>query len=377
MSEKALYLFGSVRLESDENYILKNEYEKYNEISRYFLKTIIFSKSKKPKNFVGKNNLKIYFTGDKFFFDLRNLIFFNKNIFYDIKYRRRIYLVFQSPLKTLALLPFLLVLKIFYRKNIFILMEHHGDVFRQLSNYKGKYLLLIDYVIFPFLLFICCLCDLNRFTDKSYLKNISIKFIGYFSKIVVFPPYCIKPKSFYFKYGPKQFKSHINVLFLGNLIPIKNALNLIRAMKNIPNNYKLEICGEGTEKRKLENFVNRYFLDERIIFSRPVFNKDLIYKFENNDILVIPSFSESFSRLGLESLINGLPLVLTQNSPLINFFSEDIIKIDPKSPQSIAKGIILASKIKLDSSRANFILKKYFSAKEYAKNFVSALEIQN
>jgi glycosyltransferase involved in cell wall biosynthesis len=167
------------------------------------------------------------------------------------------------------------------------------------------------------------------------------------------------------------------VLFLGNLIPIKNASNLIKAMKNIPNNYKLEICGEGREKRKLENFVNRNFLDERIIFSRPIFNKDLIYKFENNDILVIPSFSESFSRLGLESLINGLPLVLTQNSPLINFFSEDIIKIDPKSPQSIAEGIILASKTKLDSRRANYILKNYFSAKEYAKNFVNALEIQN
>ena len=71
--------------------------------------------------------------------------------------------------------------------------------------------------------------------------------------------------------------------------------------------WDLEIIGEGGEKQSLISQINFHSLDERIRILPPV--PDIVKKYSNSNLFVIPSLWEGFPNSLAEAMSNGLPAV--------------------------------------------------------------------
>lgn len=105
----------------------------------------------------------------------------------------------------------------------------------------------------------------------------------------------------------------IQLLFVGRLVPGKQVGNLIRAVQEANmngSNIKLKIVGDGSEKLKLVNMVNR---DEKFSFEGAIYSKTELGRiFCSCDYLV------SYGNVGLNAIhamSYGLPVV-THDNPI-------------------------------------------------------------
>ena len=109
--------------------------------------------------------------------------------------------------------------------------------------------------------------------------------------------------------------------------------------------WKLVIVGEGKEKLKLIEKVNKYKLGDRIIFEN--FTNNIKEYFLNSSVLLLPSRWEGMPMIVLESLEMGVPVIsydITAVEPLITNGKEGIIvKSFDKDEFAIAMEKIVSS----------------------------------
>jgi len=100
------------------------------------------------------------------------------------------------------------------------------------------------------------------------------------------------------------------ILFVGNLLPVKNLDVLIKAMPKVDGEAILLIVGGGYAEEKYRKLVKKMKLEERVIFYGPVKNKEELAKIYNlASVTTVPSFYESFSLSTVESLSCGIPVI--------------------------------------------------------------------
>lgn len=138
---------------------------------------------------------------------------------------------------------------------------------------------------------------------------------------------------FVFDSTEKKQDDKIEFLFIGRIIKKKGLLEFLKLfMKmDIPNSY-LSIVGEGPFKVKLEEFVNKNQLNDRVIFKGVLNNSDSIGLLVRSDFLVITSLNanyKSYSMDGIptvifESLSNGVPVITTQVSGIPEFLYDNV-----------------------------------------------------
>lgn len=127
------------------------------------------------------------------------------------------------------------------------------------------------------------------------------------------------------------------VLFVGNLIRRKNVESLIEAKKIANSDYYLVIVGDGPLYKKLNKKVE----DENV--------RDVIFTGSRNDVeniipscdvLVLPSFSESFGIVLIEALACGKPVIGSDVGGITEIINEDVgLLINPNKVSSIASAI--------------------------------------
>lgn len=164
--------------------------------------------------------------------------------------------------------------------------------------------------------------------SKPILKKLFEKTVKKSSKLIVVNNFT---KKLYMKYAPEErieiiqpginideFKyvkkkdSNIEILFSGFLIRRKGVIYLIKAFKEISKNYKnisLKIVGDGPEKRNLESISNKSNLKNKIKFEGWVDHENLYKYYQNCDIFVLPSLSESFGQVLIEAMACGKPCI--------------------------------------------------------------------
>lgn len=127
------------------------------------------------------------------------------------------------------------------------------------------------------------------------------------------------------------------VLFVGNLIKRKNVESLLEAKKLAKTDYQLVVVGGGPllkslkEKVKNENIYNVVFTGARNDIERLI---------PACDMLVLPSFSESFGLVLIEALACGKPVIGSDVGGIREIISPSIgLLIDPHSPSTIANAI--------------------------------------
>jgi glycosyltransferase involved in cell wall biosynthesis len=113
----------------------------------------------------------------------------------------------------------------------------------------------------------------------------------------------------------------------------------ILAAKNI--NFKFLLIGEGEQKKEMQDLVDKYKLNEHIVFTGWVNRKDIPSLYGVMDLYVHAAIMEPFGFVVSEAMANGVPIVTTKTGAAADvlkhketcYFAED------RSPQSLADGI--------------------------------------
>lgn len=127
------------------------------------------------------------------------------------------------------------------------------------------------------------------------------------------------------------------VLFVGNLIKRKNVDSLLEAKKIADSDYYLIIVGDGPLFKKLKKKVEDENIPD-VIFAGS--RRDVENIIPGCDVLVLPSFSESFGLVLIEALACGKPVIGSNVGGISEIITKDVgLLVNPNNVNSISKAI--------------------------------------
>jgi len=144
------------------------------------------------------------------------------------------------------------------------------------------------------------------------------------------------------KYVPRKKPSGIRLLFVGNFIPRKGIIYLIRAFREIKKQVpeaELHIVGRRNEKSEYVQEARKESI-EGISFVDVVNERDLIRHFQESTMLVHPAVYEAFGMTLVESMACGTPVIASEVGGIPEVIGDSGILIKPKSPEAITKAVL-------------------------------------
>jgi glycosyltransferase involved in cell wall biosynthesis len=179
-------------------------------------------------------------------------------------------------------------------------------------------------------------------TSKFYAEN-SPYLKKYSSKINIISPGVQLPNA-------KEFKKiKDQVLFVGQLDKththkgLNYLIDSINKVKNEIKDVKLYVIGKGDNLEHYEEYVNKLGLQDNIIFTGFVSDKELDNYYTKSEIIVLPSSNnaEGFGMVLIEGMahkcvsigtnVGGIPYVINNN--------KDGLLVPPKDPKALAEAI--------------------------------------
>jgi len=178
--------------------------------------------------------------------------------------------------------------------------------------------------------------------------------IGYIEKTIFPFAYFINPPEPSF-YNKKLLKSSdkINICFIGRLTKDKGVLDLVRALRLMPNKVLLTIVGSGKLEKLIISLCNKYNIQINYLGVIP--NSAINSILSNMDILVLPSIStdDGWGVVVSEALMMGVAVIVSNkvgSSVVFNekifgkvFVSEDYISLQGKINELKNNGLLLES----------------------------------
>ena len=133
------------------------------------------------------------------------------------------------------------------------------------------------------------------------------------------------------------------ILYVGNIEPKKNILNLLRAFKILKRNglsHKLVLVGKRNWKSKnIFKYISSQFNNGDIQQLGYADRDDLAFIYKSADCFVWPSLCEGFGFPPLEAFACGLPIAATQTGILKEINKQAYSAIDPENPEQIAESV--------------------------------------
>ncbi len=127
------------------------------------------------------------------------------------------------------------------------------------------------------------------------------------------------------------------VLFVGNLIKRKNVESLLEAKKIANSDYYLVVVGDGPLFKNLRKKVKDENIRDVIFTGARDDVEDII---PSCDVLILPSFSESFGLVLIEALACGKPVIGSDVGGITEIINDDVgLLVDPTKISSIALAI--------------------------------------
>ncbi len=185
------------------------------------------------------------------------------------------------------------------------------------SGTKGIIFKLYDIIITPFLF---KSADKILVSTYDYFENYaSVLFKKFKSKMIEFP-FGISPEEFKLQTKNQKIINKYNLqnkktlLFVGGLDTphyFKGLEILIRALKELNEDYKLLVIGSGNLKEYYENLAKQLNIDSRIIFLGNASNEELKKYYSTCDCFIFPSLtrSEAFGIVQIEAMASGKPII--------------------------------------------------------------------
>lgn len=165
------------------------------------------------------------------------------------------------------------------------------------------------------------------------------------------------------------------LLSIGRLVREKNIHLVIEALKSLPENIRLKVAGGGAAKADLVSLVNLLGLQDRVEFLGWVDDKRKRLLYSMSDLMVVPSASDSFGMVFIESLSLGCPVVIGPN-PAVEAALEGVdgvFKSASYRSEDVASAILVALSNDLDGQRLSSSCLGLYSVDEVSKKLASAM----
>jgi glycosyltransferase involved in cell wall biosynthesis len=130
------------------------------------------------------------------------------------------------------------------------------------------------------------------------------------------PPWAQKVKESDIKSEPDV------ILFVGNLMRGKGLHLLLRALKNVKKNYKLNIAGDGYQKEALQKYAIRHKINA--VFLGYVPKEKLADLYQSSLFVVFPSILEPFGFVGVEAMSYKRPIVAFDSGGLSEIIQDNV-----------------------------------------------------
>ncbi len=108
----------------------------------------------------------------------------------------------------------------------------------------------------------------------------------------------------------------LNILFVGRLIEKKGVTFLMEVAKKLKGKteYTLDIIGCGYLENTLRNYISDNDLENNVRFWGEIDHQNIIEKYKNSDVFVLPSLRETGGTVLIEAMACGLPIVAFDTS---------------------------------------------------------------
>jgi glycosyltransferase involved in cell wall biosynthesis len=124
--------------------------------------------------------------------------------------------------------------------------------------------------------------------------------------------------------SPRPFQDVPKLLTVGRLVEQKGQETLIRALAPIKRPWRLDICGEGPDRMRLERLVESLGLLPRITFLGVV--PDVKRRLAQADLFCFPSRWEGQGVAPLEAAASGTPMLLSDLPVFREWFDESSVQ---------------------------------------------------
>ncbi|MEO1376985.1 MAG: glycosyltransferase family 4 protein [Cyanobacteria bacterium J06635_10] len=136
----------------------------------------------------------------------------------------------------------------------------------------------------------------------------------------------------------------VDLLFVGRLVPYKGADMLIEAIsmlpKNIQEQIRLTIVGDGSERANLEAITQKFGLENLVTFTGWIKQQETLEYYKKSDVFCFPSVREFGGAVVLEAMACGLPCIVVNNGGIGEYVTEETgFKIDPDSREYVTQQI--------------------------------------
>jgi len=171
-------------------------------------------------------------------------------------------------------------------------------------------------------------------------------------------------------------KEEIKILFVGWLEDFKGVYELLNAAEmifDLDKNISLTFVGNGTAMEPAKRFVKNKRLDGFVKFLGWRSGKDLYDCYENNNVFILPSWSEGLPNAVIEAMAAGLAVITTKVGTIPEVFTnnENSILIEPKNENEIfqsIKRLTINHDLRIKISKNGHIFSKYnFSSTQTLK----------
>lgn len=149
--------------------------------------------------------------------------------------------------------------------------------------------------------------------EEHYVKSV----LGEKTNTILIPNYILRPKTSY-KFNDQEVKYF---LFLGRIHKIKGLENMIEALSQ-SNSFRkssviVKVAGKGEEQyfNELITLTKQKNLEEKIQFIGHVEGESKEELLANAYFLILPSYTENFGNVVVESLMHGTPAITSTGTP--------------------------------------------------------------
>jgi len=145
---------------------------------------------------------------------------------------------------------------------------------------------------------------------SNFMKNLLLREKISEEKIAVVPNPVELEK--FLKLKPRKRKIP-KILYLGAYEGFKGPQILLKALKEIKENFRANFYGSGSLEKWMKNFVERNNLSKKIKINEKVSYEKIPSLYEEHDIIVFPSlWSEPFGRVLVEGMASGKVIIASK-----------------------------------------------------------------
>ena len=163
------------------------------------------------------------------------------------------------------------------------------------------------------------------------------------------------------------------VICVARIEPLKNQLNLIKALNNT--SFRLLIIGLPSKNHKKYYAQCKVTAGEQVRFIGYLSQEKLVAYYERAKVHVLPSWFETTGLSSLEAAAMGCNIVITDKGDTREYFENYAFYCDPASPESIYEAVRKASVEKYNEALRNKILTKYTWQQAASKTLAAYREI--